>query len=74
MFLELYLKLVLRLIFIPFKDVCQLVELDFKIFVFSIQFILFIFKTLNLVIFLKAYILQVLKFNFVGLIFFSLIF
>ena len=54
MFLELYLKLVLRLVFVPLKDICKLMELDLKIFVFSIQFILLIFETLNLVVFLKA--------------------
>ena len=49
-------------------------ELDLEIFVFSIQFILLIFETLNFVIFLEAKILQVLKFDFEGLIFFSLAF
>ena len=49
-------------------------ELDLEIFVFSIQFILLIFETLNFVIFLEAKILQVLKFDFEGLIFFCLAF
>ena len=74
MFLKLYLELVLRLVFVSLKNICQLMELDLEIFVFSIQFILLIFETLNFVIFLEAKILQVLKFDFEGLIFFCLAF